>query len=447
MVRDMTEGVPSKILLSFSIPMILSGIFQQFYNIADSVIAGNFAGVDALAAVGASYPITMLFIAVATGGGMGCSVIISQLFGAKKIARMKSAVSTVVIIMVALSVILTIAGVFICNPLMRLLNTPANVFEDSALYLRIYIFGLFFLFLYNICNAVFNGLGDSRTPLYFLIFSSVFNIALDIVFVAEFKMGVAGVAWATFIAQGISSVLSVVCLMKRVAGIKSEMEEEDKMVFFDTSLIGKIAYIAIPSILQQSIVSIGQIFVQALVNSYGSAVVAGYSSAIKLDSFFKMVLISISNAASSFAAQNKGAGKLERIGEGRRAAYLFTAVYGFFALILIFFTAEGMIGLFVDSASNQKVIEVGATYMRVVSVFYIPAGMLFTNNAVMRGIGYMRAFTTVTLLDLFLRVAGAYILAYFISYNAIWWGIPLGWIGGLILSMFFYRRVDWKSAS
>ena len=188
MIQDMTQGKPSKILVSYAVPIILSGMFQQFYNIADSLIAGQFAGVNALAAVGASYPITMLFIAVATGAGMGCSVVISQIFGAKDYKRMKTAAYTAIISMLVLAAGLTIIGQIINNGLMKLMQTPEEGFADGALYLRIYIAGLVFLFLYNIANSIFNGLGDSKTSLDFLIFSSLLNIILDYVFVAFFHM-------------------------------------------------------------------------------------------------------------------------------------------------------------------------------------------------------------------------------------------------------------------
>jgi len=215
-ITDMTIGNPFKILWTFSVPMLLSSLFQQLYNIVDSIVAGKFIGVNALAAVGASYPITALFIAVAVGSSMGCSVVVAQIFGSKKYTTMKSAISTAIISLTSLSIILTILGSVFCKPLMRLLHTPENIFSDSALYLQIYISGIIFLFLYNTATAIFNGLGDSKTPLYLLIFSSIFNIILDLVFVIVFKMGVSGVAWATFIAQGISSILSIVCLIMRL---------------------------------------------------------------------------------------------------------------------------------------------------------------------------------------------------------------------------------------
>ena len=215
LITDMSQGRPAAILWRFTIPMLLSAVFQQLYNVADSVVAGRFVGEDALAAVGASFPITMIFMAVALGSNTGCSVIISQLFGAKETARMKTAVSTSVIAILALSALLTAGGFLFCEPLMRLLGTPENVFADSQLYLNVYIGGLTFLFLYNICTGVFTALGDSRTPLYFLIASSLANIVMDVVFVVCFHMGVGGVAWATFLCQGRSFRRPPPCFVRR----------------------------------------------------------------------------------------------------------------------------------------------------------------------------------------------------------------------------------------
>lgn len=446
MIKDMTIGNPSRIIINYSIPIVLSGMFQQFYNIADSLIAGKYAGVNALAAVGASYPITMLFIAVATGAGMGCSIVISQIFGEKNYRSMKTAASTAVFSMLVLSIVLTAVGLLANNLLMRLMNTPGEVFGDGALYLRIYFMGLVFLFLYNISTAIFNGLGDSKTPLYFLIFSSLFNIVLDYVFVAILHMGVSGVAWATFIAQGISSVLSVVTLVKRLKSIQAEGESH----WFDMELFLKMSRIAIPSIIQQSVVSIGQLLVQALVNSYGAAVIAGYSAAIKLDSFFKMTIISISNGVSSFTAQNAGARKLDRVKKGGFASVKMCLIYSVVSILIVRLAGKAMIGWFISADTSdqitKQVLSVGTTYMNVVTLFYFACAVLLISNGVMRGTGYMCGFTVTTFTDLTLRVAGSYILAHFIGYNAIWWSIPLGWTVGMCISLVFIIKGKWKAA-
>ena len=258
MIQDLTVGDSGKVLLRYTIPMFISVAFQQIYNIADSMIAGKFAGKDALAAVGASYPITMIFMAVAVGCNIGCSVVISQLFGAKAYEKLKTAVYTTLFTGFLLSVFLMAVGLAATPAMMRLIRTPDNIFADGALYLRIYIGGFVFLFLYNVTTGMFNSLGDSRTPLYFLIGSSVGNILLDLLFVAVFHWGVAGVAWATFLAQGAACVLALFAFRRRLAEVKTE----GKAQFFSMEVLKKIALVAVPSILQQSFISIGNIFIQ-----------------------------------------------------------------------------------------------------------------------------------------------------------------------------------------
>lgn len=262
----MTQDNPAKSLFFFAVPMVLGNLFQQFYNIVDSIIVGNFVGADALAAVGASTSITFLFVALATGMSVGSSVVISQYFGAGQYGKMKTAISTVVLVMLGASGLLSVVGSVFHQDILRFMGTPENILPDASSYLNIYFFGLVFLFLYNTFTAVFNALGDSKKPLGFLIFSSLLNVGLDLLFVTVFHMGVAGVAYATLIAQGVSCVLSFLVLMRDL----KRMELKEEFSWFDLPTLGKIARIAVPSTIQQSIVSFGMIFVQTLVNSFGS---------------------------------------------------------------------------------------------------------------------------------------------------------------------------------
>ncbi len=439
-ITDMTIGNPFKILWTFSLPMLLSSLFQQLYNIVDSIVAGKFIGVNALAAVGASYPITALFIAVAVGSSMGCSVVVAQIFGSKKYTTMKSAISTAIISLTSLSIILTILGSIFCKPLMRLLHTPENIFSDSALYLQIYISGIIFLFLYNTATAIFNGLGDSKTPLYLLIFSSIFNIILDLVFVITFKMGVSGVAWATFIAQGLSSILAIVCLIMRLCKI----EVTEKYPYFSSYILKRISRIAIPSIMQQSFISVGQICVQGLVNSYGAIVVAGYSAAFRVHTIALTSMSTMSSALSSFTAQNIGAKKISRVREGYKAAVAITLSICGGILILFLIFAPKLIGLFVDSSESIDVINVGTEFLRTLAPFYLVVGLKMVCDGVLRGAGAMKDFMFATFSDLILRVALSFILASIIGYSGIWWAFPLGWIIGTALSVYFYYKGTWK---
>lgn len=441
MIKDLTSGNPGKVLWQFSIPMFVSVIFQQLYNIADSVIAGRFAGEDALAAVGASYPITMIFMAIAVGSNIGCSVVISSLFGAKRYKEMKTAVYTTVITAFVISLILTVAGVLGTESLMKMIQTPENIFADGKLYLGIYIGGFTFLYLYNVATGIFSALGDSKTPLYFLIASSLGNILLDYLFVAKLGWGVAGVAWATFIAQGIACVLAVITVGHRLKGV----ETEGKVQFFSTEMLGKISVIAIPSILQQSFISIGNIFIQSLVNGFGSSVMAGYSAAIKLNTFAITSFTTLGNGFSNFTAQNLGAGKPERVKKGMHAGTLMalSVAVPFFTAFFLF--GESMIGLFM-SKESQVALKTGVTFLKIVSPFYFGICIKLMADGILRGAEKMKQFMVTTFSDLVLRVILAYILSEKWQETGIWLSWPVGWMVAMILSLVFYKRGGWNKA-
>ena len=434
MINDMTEGKPAKQLILFSLPMLLSSVFQQLYNMADSVIAGQFAGKDALSAVGASFPVTMIFMAIATGANIGCCVIVSQLFGAKETVRMKTAITTSLLAVCALSVLLTAAGFVSCSGIMTLLNTPPEIFSDSLLYLQVYIGGLFFLFLYNICTGIFTALGDSRTPLYFLIASSLGNILLDLFFVAVLHMGVSGVAWATFIAQGAASLLSAAVLFKRLKAIQTQ----EKAPVFSWRTLGNISVVAVPSILQQSFISVGNLFIQGLVNGYGSDVIAGYSAAIRLNTFAITSFTTLANGVSSFTAQYVGARKLGRIRAGFRTGVgmVLCAVLPF-ALLFVFFGQE-MIGLFVSAEDLAAVAPTGVQFLQIVSPFYFVVALKLVADGVLRGAGSMVLFMITTFTDLILRVVLAFVMAPAFGAAGIWWSWPVGWAVASALSIAFY---------
>ena len=315
MNKDLTVGRPETVLWKFCLPLFGSIIFQQLYNIADSLVAGKFIGEKALAAVGNSYEITLIFIAFAFGCNIGCSVIVSQLFGAKDYKDMKTSVYTTMISSAVLCAVLMLFGIFGCTGLLSLINTPSEIMADSKLYLDISIWGLPFLFFYNIATGIFSALGDSKTPFIFLAISSTSNILVDILFVSTFQMGVAGVAWATFLCQGFSSVISVIVVFRRLAGIHTE----GTVPVYSFRILKKIAMVAIPSILQQSFISIGNIMIQSVINGFGPGVIAGYSAAIKLNNLVITSFTTLGNGISNYTAQNMGAGILPRIKDGFRA--------------------------------------------------------------------------------------------------------------------------------
>ena len=439
MITDLTRGSSRKMLWIFSIPMLLSVAFQQVYQIADSIIAGQFIGEGALAAVGASHPITMIFMAVAVGSNIGCAVVVSRLFGAKKYSALKTAVCTIFCACLAVSVVLTLVGIFGGNALLRLIRTPSDVFADASLYLKIYIYGFLFLYLYNICNGIFTSLGDSRTPLYFLIASSLANIVMDVVFVVCFHMGVGGVAWATFLCQGVASVLAAWTLFRRLRGVPAP----ERHPLFSWRMLGRIARIAVPSILQQSFISVGNLFIQSLVNSFGSAVVAGYSAAVKLNTFALTGFTTLGNGLSSFTAQNIGAGRPERVKQGFRAGAGMTLCVAVPFIAAFVFAGPQMVRLFLSAPSADALAQ-GTLFLNIVAPFYVLISLKLAADGVLRGAGCMGQFMTATFTDLILRVILAFLLAPRFGAAGIWMSWPLGWAVAAALSLGFYFTGGWR---
>ncbi len=443
MITDMTVGKPSRVLWKFCLPLLISVAFQQFYNIADSVIAGNFIadGENAIAAIGASYPVTMLFMAFAVGYNSGCSVICSNLFGSHKFSRLRTAIWTSVISSAILSLILTVIGIVFSADIAALLNTPAEIFDDACVYLNIYVYGVPFLFLYNVCTGIFSALGDSKTPLYFLIGSSVGNVILDIVMVSVFGMGVDGVAWATFIAQGCAAVLAFVTLVIRIRKIDTDNEE---VQFFSWELLGKISAISIPSILQQSFVSVGNLFIQGIVNGYDSAaVIAGYSSAIKLNTFVVTCVSTMSNGMASFTAQNVGAGKMKRISEGFRSSVIMSALISIPITVIYLIFGENLIYMFMKEP-DAAAVAVGCNFLNIVAPFYFAVTAKLNCDAVLKGAGAVKYFVITTFTDLILRVVLAFIFSDMFGVEGVWWCWPIGWVVSAAMSVVFYAVGHWK---
>ncbi|MBQ7384132.1 MAG: MATE family efflux transporter [Clostridia bacterium] len=435
MARDLTVGKPSTVLLKFCLPLLGSIIFQQLYNIADSFVAGKFIGENALAAVGNSYEITLLFIAFAFGCNIGCSVIVSRLFGAKKYNDLKTAVYTTLISSAVVCVVLVSVGYFLGGTLLSLINTPENVFADSLLYLKIYVLGFPFVLYYNVATGIFSALGDSKTPFVFLACSSVANIAADILFVTVFDMGVAGVAWATFICQGVSCVLALFFVIRALSKIKTE----GRVRPFSFHLLGQISAVAVPSILQQSCVSVGNIIIQGIINSFGSGVMAGYSAAIKLNNLVITSFSAVGNGMSNFSAQNFGAGKKDRIKNGVGSGFRMVWVLCVPLVILYFFLGKYLIYAFLDTPS-EAAMTTGTEILRILSPFYFFISMKLVCDGVLRGVGRMKDFVIATFTDLVLRVALAKVLSDIFGSVGIWLAWPIGWIIATAMSIIFCRR-------
>ena len=436
MNKDLTVGNPQTVLWKFCLPMFGSILFQQLYNIADSLVAGKFIGENALAAVGNSYNVTLVFIAFAFGCNIGCSVIVSQLFGAKEYAKMKTAVYTALIASAVICAVLMLTGFLCCDLLLVQMKTQPEIMADSALYMDIYILGLPFLFFYNIATGIFSALGDSKTPFYFLAFSSTSNIAVDILFVKSFHLGIAGVAWATFLCQGISCVLSILLILKRLYHIKTDK----KAGLFSFALLKKLAVIAVPSILQQSFISVGNIFIQSVINSFGISVTAGYSAAVKLNNLVITSFTTLGNGVSNFTAQNIGADIPERVKSGRRAGL--KLVWCLCVPIVLCYVVFGkeLLLLFMDSTSAEALLT-GRQFLWILSPFYFVVSAKLVTDGVLRGAGAMKPFMAATFTDLILRVVLAYIFSAMFGVIGIWCAWPIGWMIATAMSVYFYRHM------
>ena len=434
MNKDLTEGRVAPILIKFALPLLLSMVFQQLYNIADSLVAGKFISEEALAAVGNSYEITLIFIAFAFGCNMGTSILVSQFFGAKRYDDVRLAITTSYISTFVLVVVLTICGILGTDGLLSLINTPQEIFADSALYLDIYIYGLVFLFFYNLATGVFSALGDSRTPFVFLAISSTANIFMDILFVTAFSMGVDGVAWATFICQGVSCILANAVLVKRISSMTKSLE---KGRLFDSRMFFKFIYLAVPSILQQSFVSVGNILVQTIINSFGSAVIAGYSAAIKLNNLVITSTTTLANAVSSFTSQNIGAAKYERVVSGWRVGIAFTECMLIPIILLFTLGADLVLRIFLDDVSSLA-MATGRSFLLIVAPFYLVVAIKNISDAVLRGAGDMKPFMADTFIDLLLRVGLSWLFSSYCGSVGIWLSWPVGWSVATVISIFFY---------
>lgn len=439
MNKDLTVGRPEVVLWKFSLPLFGSVVFQQLYNIADSLVAGKFIGEDALAAVGNAYEVTLIYLAFSFGCNIGCSVVVSRLFGAKQNGRLKTAVSTTFIASAVLCAVLMLLGFSCGGILLELINTPENVFDDTLLYLNIYTAGLFFMFFYNIATGIFSAMGDSRTPFIFLAFSSVANIFVDILFVRKFNMGVAGVGTATFLCQGVSCILAVVTVLKRIAS----MHITEKVPFFSADIFKQIVIIAVPSILQQSFISVGNIIIQSLINGFGSSVMAGYSAAVKLNNMVITSFTTLGNGVSNFVSQNMGAGKPERISQGFKGGLIM--VYILYVPVVLLYLLGGrlLVSIFMDGNSSEA-LETGVEFLRIVAPFYCVVSTKLIADGVLRGAGAMKLFMAATFTDLILRVLLAIVLSSVFDAAGIWMSWPIGWSCGTVISVLFYAKGWWK---
>lgn len=420
-------------------PMLLGNVFQQMYNIVDSLIVGNFLGKQALAAVGASFPIIFTLISLIIGVAIGFTIVIAQYFGAKDYERVKRAIDTMYIFIFIASVVITVLGITFSEDIFRLLKLPEELIPEAKTYLNIYLTGMVFFFGFSGTSAVLRGLGDSKTPLYFLIISSIFNIVFDLLFVLVFKWGIAGVAIATVIAQAGAFVTAIVWLNRT----------HDLMHFslfklgFDREIFLKSLKIGLPSGFQNTFVALGMMALMGIVNTFGTNVIAAFSVGQRIDSFSSMFAMNFSMALSTFVGQNIGANKIERVKKGFISTmFMANSVTLVTALVIIIFGPQ-LMGFFTN---DSEVILIGSRYLRIVSAFYLAFTSMFIVGGVMRGAGDTIIPMFITLFSLWaVRIPLAFFLSKKIGETGIWWSLPIGWITGLTLSYLYYLTGRWKT--
>jgi len=438
-MKDLTKGNETTQIIFFALPMLVGNVFQQFYNMVDSWVVGQFVGTTALAAVGASFPILFLMVALVMGFGMGSNVLIAQYYGAKDMKKVRSAIDTTYLVLFWMGVGLTAIGLFFAQPILVLLRVPADVMPQALTYLRIIFAGLLFTFGYNGVGAILRGLGDSMTPLYMLIAATLLNIVLDVISVVVLHMGVAGVALSTIIAQGVSFIGSLIYLNKTHDFLKTDFRHLrfDKEIFLLSLRIG------LPSGIQQALVAMGMMFMTAVVNGFGSIVMAGFSAASRIDSFVGMPSMNISMALSTFVGQNLGAGKPERVKKGYRSALLIAMSITLVLMVVLLVFGKALVSIF---TSDQEVIAVGARYLRIIAPFYVAFTMMFITNGVIRGAGETLVPMLSTLFAMWLvRVPSAVLFSSLWGEIGIWWSMPTGWLFGVLIAYSYYKTGRWKN--
>lgn len=443
-MNDLTQGNVFKHILKFSVPMLLGNVFQQFYNVVDSLIVGNFLGNSSLAAVGASFPVIFVLVSLIMGLTMGMSVVISQYYGAKNYIGVKKAIDSMMIFVLIAGVIIGVFGAIFSETIFTLLNFPEDVIAEAGIYFKIFIAGIIFNFGYNGVSAVLRGLGDSKTPLYFLIISTVLNVLLDLFFVLVLKMGIAGVAWATVISQAVSFIGLTLWLNKTHLFIKIKF----LLLKFDLEIFMKSIKIGLPSGIQHTIVGLSMTALTTIVGAFGTATIAGFSVAIRLDSFAMMPALNISIALTSFVGQNVGAGKFNRIREAYHSGLILSSILSVLTGLIFIIWGRNLVGFFTPDTEVQLV---GAQYLRTMGGFYFVLSAMFMTNGVLRGAGDTLVPMFITLFALWaVRIPVAYILSREwsgLGSNGIWWGSPVSWIVGFILSYLYYIKGNWIKKS
>ena len=440
-MKDLTTGNESKCIFNFALPMLIGSLFQQLYNTADSIIVGRFVGKDAMAAVSGATPIMFLLTSFLMGITLGFSILLSQYYGSKNMEKVKATIDTTYIFIFIASLVISVIGISLSGPILKLMNTPDSILQMSKDYLNIVFAGVLFSAGYNSISAILRGLGDSTTPLYFLIIATVINIILDVVFIIYLNMGVNGVALATVIAQSFSFIFSVIYLKKKheVLKIRVRNLEYDKQIFKTGLKLG------IPSAIQQMLFSVGNITLQSLVNGYGTSAMAAFGAGSKIEMFISLPIMNLGAAVSTFVAQNMGAGKVDRVKKGVKASVRMSLFISVFVIVLFMIFRDDLIRLF---NTDPEVVSIGSNYLLTIGPFFFVIGTFFMLTSAIRGAGDSIFAMMSSLISLWLaRIPASYILSSVFGVEGIWMGIPIGWIVGFVVTGVYYKKGYWKNKS
>ncbi|EGT3875024.1 MATE family efflux transporter [Clostridioides difficile] len=438
-MKDLTTGHEGKSIFFFAMPMLIGSLFQQLYNTADSIIVGRFIGKEAMAAVSGANPIMFLLVAALMGVSLGFSILVSQFYGSGDLKKVKATIDTTYILLFIGSILISILGIVFGGPMLRLMNTPESVFAQSKLYLTIIFSGILFSAGYNSVSAILRGLGDSVTPLYFLIIATILNIVLDLTFIVVLRMGVEGVALATIMAQAVSFIISIIYLNKKHEVLKFKI----KGIVYDNKIFKDGLRLGLPSGIQQMLFSIGNMTLQFLVNSYGTSAMAAFGAGLRIENFISLPIMNLGSAVSTFVAQNIGAGENERVKKGIRESIKMTLVLAVTVIALILLFRENLIALF---NTDKDVIKIGSSYLFIIGPFFLFIGTSFVLSSAMKGAGDSMFALISSIVSLWLgRLPASYMLSKFFGTDGIWMGIPFGWTLGLIVTVIYYKKGYWKT--
>ena len=440
-MKDLTVGNEAKLIFKFALPMVLGNLLQQLYHVVDSVIVGNYLGKEALAAIGASSPIFYALIAFVIGIGSGATIIISQYFGAKNIDKVKRAIDTTYIFLFIASIIITSIGIFFSEDIFRMLHVEEHIIPLATDYFNVFMMGMIAFFGFSGTSSILRGLGDSMTPLYFMVVATIINIVLDIVFIVVFNWGISGVAYATLIAQGGAFITGAIYLNK-----KHQIISFNILKFrFDKELFMQSIRIGLPTGFQQTFVALGIMALIRIVNNFDTDVLAAFSVASRIDALAAMPALNLASALSAFVGQNLGAKKIDRIKKGLKATLIMALAISLVVMLTVVFFGEYMMRAFTQ---DSAVIQHGANYLVIVSSFYMIFSTMFVMHGVLRGAGDTLIPMFITLFSLWvIRIPFAIFLSKHFGVNGIWWAIPIGWSMGLAGSLIYYFTGRWKKKS